>query len=209
MFSFLMPKSPPFFPLLKEQNLLLREIGRHVVSMLENPQVMNQAHKEISLLEAKGDRLHAQILRLLSQAFITPIDREDILRINQEQEDCMDSLQRLDTRLHIFEFPRIRFPMLQLTKLAQEMLDITQIMLDGLCLRKDSHKTHAFRDLRHESDMVMTTGLAELMEDRGNLTPKDVLLALQWSQCYERMDITLEHINTLAETLDEAVLKHA
>ncbi|MCR5813325.1 MAG: DUF47 family protein [Desulfovibrio sp.] len=208
MFSFLMPKSPPFFPLLQEQNQLLRQIVQHVVSMLENPELKDQAHKEITLLEEQGDRLHAKISRLLSRAFITPIDREDILRINQEQEDCMDCLQRLDTRLHIFEFPRIRFPMLQLARLARDMLDLTQIMLDGLCVRKDRHKTHAFRGLRAETDMVMSTGLAELMEEHANLTPQDVLQALKWSQCYERMDIALEHINTLAETIDEAVLKH-
>ncbi len=208
MFSFLLPKSQPFFPLLKEQNLLLREIGLHVVGMLENPQIKDQAHKEIALLEAQGDKLHAKILRMLSRAFITPIDREDILRINQEQEDCMDCLQRLDTRLHIFEFPRIRFPMLQLARLAKDMLDLTQIMLDGLSQRRDCHKTHAFRDLRDETDMVMATGLAEVMDDHANLTSQDVLSALKWSQCYERMDIALEHINTLAETLDEAVLKH-
>ena len=31
------------------------------------------------------------IIRDLSQTFITPIDREDILRINQEQEEARDA----------------------------------------------------------------------------------------------------------------------
>ena len=208
MFSFLLPKSPPFFPLLQEQNSILLQISNHVASMLDDRQKMQDAHKEISILEAQGDRLHTKILYLLSRSFITPIDREDILRINQEQEDCMDCLQRLDTRLHIFEFPRVRFPMLQLARLATEMLKLTQIMLDGLSHRRDCHKTRAFRNIRDETDMVMATGLAELMDESQTLSHAELLQILKWSQCYERMDIALEHINTLAETIDEAVLKH-
>lgn len=208
MFPSLLPKAPPFFDMLKEQNSQLRCIGDWVVKMLENEASMDQAHKEIAILEANGDRLHAKILRELSRAFLTPIDREDILRINQEQENCMDCLQRLDSRLYIFEFQRIRFPVIQLAKLARDMLVLTTSMLDGLSVRKDCHKTHSFRNLRDESDMVMATGLAELMDENRELSGKELLRALKWSQIYERMDIALEQINTLAETIEEAVLKH-
>ncbi|MBQ7608200.1 MAG: DUF47 family protein [Desulfovibrionaceae bacterium] len=208
MFPYLLPKAPPFFDMLKEQNAQLRSIGEWVVRMLEDDKNKDQAHKEIAILEAAGDKLHGKILRELSKAFITPIDREDILRINQSQENSMDALQRLDIRLHIFEFPRIRFPMLQLARLANDMLSLTSVMLNGLSHRKDCHKTHAFRSLRDEADMVMATGIAELMDENRELTDKELLRALKWSQAYERMDSALEHINTLAETIEEAVLKH-
>ncbi len=208
MFPYLLPKAPPFFDMLKEQNSQLRAIGGWIVSMLEDDKNKDVAHKEIAILEAAGDRLHGKILRELSRAFITPIDREDILRINQGQENCMDALQHLDIRLHIFEFPRVLFPMLRLGKLANEMLTLTTTMLNGLSVRKDCHKTRVFRNLRDETAMVMATGLAELMDENRELTGKDLLRALKWSQAYERMDSALEHINTLAETIEEAVLKN-
>lgn len=208
MFPYLLPKAPPFFDMLKEQNSQLRAIGEWVVRMLEDDKNKDNAHKEIALLEVAGDKLYGKILRELSRAFITPIDREDILRINQEQENCMDALQRLDTRLHIFEFPRVLFPMLQLGRLANDMLVLTTTMLNGLSQRKDCHKTHAFVSLRGEADMVISTGIAELMDEHRELTDKELLRALKWSQVYERMDSALEHINTLAETIEEAVLKH-
>ncbi len=208
MFPSLLPRSAPFFPMLQEQNVLLQQIGSLVLSMLEDAASMDEAHKKIALLEEQGDRLHGRIIRELSRAFITPIDREDILRINQGQESCMDSLQQLGTRLHIFEFPRVRFPMLQLARLAKDMLDLTRLMLDGLAQRHDCHKTRAFRELRGEADMVMATGLAELMDENRELTGLEIMRALKWSQAYERMDMALEQINDLAETIEEAVLKH-
>ena len=124
MFPALLPKSAPFFAMLNEQNDLLRRMSALLVNMLEDVSNMDHVHKEIAFLEEEADMLHSKIIRALSQTFITPIDREDILRINQEQEECMDCLHSLSTRLHIFEFTRIRFPALQMARTISAMLDM-------------------------------------------------------------------------------------
>ena len=95
MFASLLPKSAPFFEMLLEQNTLLRHMAHHLVGMMENLDAVDDAHKQISLLEEQGDVLHVKIIRDLSQTFITPIDREDILRINQMQEETMDCIHTL------------------------------------------------------------------------------------------------------------------
>jgi len=208
MFPALLPKSAPFFAMLTEQNDLLRRMAALLVNMLEDVANMDHVHKEIAFLEEEADLLHGKIIRALSQTFITPIDREDILRINQEQEECMDCLHSLSTRLHIFEFTNIRFPALQMARTINSMLDLTRIMLVGLSNRRDCHKTRAFRALRSECDMVLAVGLAELMDEHQELTGKTLMRVLKWSQAYERMNILLEQVNALAETIEEAVLKN-
>ena len=137
MFPALLPKSAPFFAMLNEQNDLLRRMSALLVNMLEDVSNMDHVHKEIAFLEEEADLLHSKIIRALSQTFITPIDREDILRINQEQEECMDCLHSLSTRLHIFEFASIRFPALQMARTISAMLDLTYEMLAGLANRRD------------------------------------------------------------------------
>ena len=176
--------------------------------MLEDLSKMDEAHKEIALIEEEADKLHVRIIRDLSQTFITPIDREDILRINQEQEEALDGLHTLSTRLHIFEFTRVRFPALQMARTISAMLDLTRQMLEGLAHRRDCHKTRAFRTLRGESDMLLAVGLAELMDEQQEITPARIMQILKWSQAYERMSMLLEQVNTLAETIEEAVLKN-
>ena len=208
MFASLLPKSAPFFEMLLEQNTLLRHMAHHLVGMMENLDAVDDAHKQISLLEEQGDVLHVKIIRDLSQTFITPIDREDILRINQMQEETMDCIHTLTTRLHIFEFSKMRFPKVQMARTISAMLDLTQLMLDGLTHRKDCHKTHAFRTLRDECDMLLAVGLAELMDPQGEITPAAIMDMLKWSQAYDRISMLLENVNSLAETLEEAVLKN-
>ena len=116
MFASLLPKSAPFFEMLQEQNRILCDMGALLGRMFDAGADKDAIHKEISLLEEEADRLHVRIVRALSQTFITPIDREDILRINQAQEDVMDCVQSLSTRLHIFEFSRVRFPAVKLVQ---------------------------------------------------------------------------------------------
>ena len=208
MFPSLLPKSAPFFAMLQEQNGLLQRMMCLLVAMLEDVSNMDHVHKEIAFLEEEADQLHSAIVRELSQTFITPIDREDILRINQEQEECMDCLHSLSTRLHIFEFMRIRFPALQMARTLCSMLELTRLMLEGLAIRKDCHKTRIFRNLRSECDMLLAVGLAELMDEQQELTMPTIIRTMKWSQAYERMSILLEHVNALAETIEEAVLKN-
>ena len=209
MFNFLMPKSPPFFAMLAEQNsLLLQMIDLLVENLQSNPQSREGIHKRNINLEIDGDAAYFKVIRNLSRAFITPIDREDILRIAQKQEELMDCLHGLSIRIHIFEFQRIRFPALQLAQTVSKMLHITAEMLDCLSQKKDSHKTHAFRALRDESDSIIAIGLAEWMDCKGEIDSNEMLTILKWNQIYERLSLVVESAAGLGETIEEAVLKN-
>ena len=56
--------------------------------------------------------------------------------------------------------------------------------------------------------MLLAVGLAELMDEQQEITPALIMQILKWSQAYERMSMLLEQVNTLAETIEEAVLKN-
>ena len=51
MFASLLPKSAPFFEMLLEQNSHLRHMSRLLLAMLEDLSKMDEAHKEIALIE--------------------------------------------------------------------------------------------------------------------------------------------------------------
>lgn len=207
MFTALLPKGAPFFELLLQQNKMLCTVAASVVEILENQTVIDKIHREISSLEDQADTLHLTITRHLSQTFITPIDREDILHINKAQEESIDLLHNMANRLYIFEFTRIRFPMLQLARTLREMVLLTGSMLEGLSQKRDSHNTKAFRVLRSECEMLLSMGLGEL-HDLKEPTPEDILSILKWSQAYDRMELAVDQVTELAEAIEEAVLKN-
>lgn len=207
MFPSLLPKSAPFFELLLTQNSLLNTAGRHLVNLLEHSGNLDMPHKQVALLEEEADQVWARITRELSQTFITPIDREDILRINQCQEEAIDSIHGLATRLHIYEFQQVRFPALQMARILRDMIELTRLMLEGLSRKKDCHKTKAFRRKRGECEMLFSVGVAE-MYDMTEITPQALVELIKWGQAYDRIELTVSKVVQLAETIEEAVLKN-
>ena len=207
MFERLLPKTAPFFELLLEQSALLLDTAKHLEQSFIEPVMMDEEYKIVALLEEKADALFTRITRELSQTFITPIDREDILRINQAQENCIDSLQNLATRMHIYEFARIRFPSLKLMETMRQMLELAQTMLTGLSNKEDAHKTRAFRTLRSDCEMLLSVGLAELY-DRAAAQEESTLDMIKWTRAYDRLEQTVEAVVKLAEAIEEAVLKN-
>ena len=207
MFPSLLPKTAPFFELLLQQNAMLLRAGTMLAESLQDPGRMDDALKQVAFLEAEADLVCVRITRELSQTFITPIDREDILRINQGQEEAIDNIHNLLTRLHIFEFQAMRFPARQLARTLDGMLQLTRLMLEGLSTKTDCHKTRAFRDLRGECEMLLSVGLAELY-DLEDSHPRTVVDLIKWTQAYDRMEMTVNQVVKLAETLEEAVLKN-
>jgi uncharacterized protein Yka (UPF0111/DUF47 family) len=207
MFEKLLPKSAPFFELLLKQSDLVMNAARCLEHSFIDPATMDEKYKTIALLEEEADALHARITRELSQTFITPIDREDILHINQAQENCIDSMQTLATSMHIYDFERIRFPFLKLMETMRQMLELTQMMLVGLSKKQDAHKTRAFRSLRSESEMLLSVGLAELY-DRAASQEESTLDMIKWTRAYDGLEQGVEEVVKLAEAIEEAVLKN-
>lgn len=206
MFNALLPKGAPFFELLLQQNEILCQVAITLAELLDDHTGIDKANQKIATLEEEADRLQLSISWHLSRTFITPIDREDIWHINQEQEDAIDFYHNLSNRIYIFEFKRIRFPMQRLGQTLRDMVLLTRSMLKGLSERRDSHDTKAFRALRSDCDMLLNMGLGELYDQKD--PAMDMLDILKWSRAYDRMELTVEQVVKMAEIIEEAVLKN-
>jgi uncharacterized protein Yka (UPF0111/DUF47 family) len=207
MLDALLPKGAPFFELLLQQNDMLCKMASLLVDMLAAHDNIEEPHSEISRLEDEADALNQAITWHLSQTFITPIDREDILHINKEQEEAIDLFHDVANRVYIFDLRRVRFPMLHLSRKLNSMVTLTNSMLLGLSKKKDSHNTKCFRSLRSECEMLASMGLVELF-DIENPTVADVFEILKWSQAYDHLEFALRRVIRLAEVIEEAVLKN-
>jgi len=158
-------------------------------------------------LEEEGDAVYLSIIKHLSQTFITPIDREDILGIAKEQERLTDLLNNLVARLYIFNIRQPPSFLIELSRNLNKMALLTSSMLRGLSKRRDSHDTTAFRALRDDCETLISSGLEEALDVR-ELSPRSVLLTLKLARAYDRLEQAIDQVADLAEALEESVLKH-
>jgi len=208
MLDAFLPKGAPFFKLLLEQNAIMCSACDLVSRLLEN-EILGEVdlRPDVEKLEEEGDAAYMHMIRELSQTFITPIDREDILRIAKEQEGMIDRVHNLIGRLYVFNIVKPPVPMQRLAHNLNEMALLSASMLKGLAVRKDSHDTRAFRALINESEMLISHGLEEVLTGT-ELTPEAVFTTLKLTRAFDRMEQALHQVIDLAEAIEEAVLKN-
>ena len=207
MFASFLPKGAPFFELLLQQNELLCKVTAIFAKSLDDIANSEAFHWDITALEEEADEIHLAINRHLSLSFITPIDREDILHINKEQEEAIDLMYNLVNRIYLFDFTHVRFAMHRLAHILSQMAAMTRPMLEGLSQKRDSHHTRAFRELRTEGEMLLGMGLVELY-DKNVPTAMDMMTILKWDHAFDRLEAVFRQVIDLAETIEEAVLKN-
>lgn len=208
MFGAFLPKGAPFFELLLEQNAIICEGAFTLCTFFDDHQNAEKHSLEMVKLEARADKLHLAITRHLSQTFITPIDREDILRINKAQEECVDLMRNAANRLSILNLRQISPLMLRLSVVIREMAQLTNSMLAGLSQKRDSHNTRKFLSLRDECETLISSGHGELYNVE-EYTPEAIVAIVKWIRAYDRMELVVNQIVSLAECIEEAVIKNA
>ncbi len=205
----LFPKSVRFFELLIRQNTLLKEVAGEVIHIFEDFSSVDEACKRINLKEVEGDELCRDISRQLSQTFITPIDREDIYRLNMAQEDSINFFKSIATRTRFSGITHVRFPAKRMMRNVGGMIGFTGEMLEALRAREEvGGLIREIKGLKNECDMLLSTGLSEL-QDVEISELAGVVDIIKWIQVYDRIEQVIERIDDLADAIEEVVLKNA
>ena len=206
----LFPKSIQFFEMLNRQNRLLVESARILAAAMESTDGIEESFKQVNALEADADILCREIAHQLSLTFITPIDREDIYGLNLIQEDSINHIKALSTRFRLYGFSYIRFPARKMIQNLTSMTEISGRMLECLSEKKDvANHVRTLKDLKNECEMLLGTGLAELLHDTEINDFSAVVDTMKWTQVYDRIEMAVERVDDLSDTIEEVVLKNA
>lgn len=205
----LFPKSIRFFDLLIQQNEILKDVATELERIFEDFTKADDAYIRITIDEEKADELCREIARQLSQTFITPIDREDIYRLNLAQEDSINFIKSIATRTRVSGLSRTRFPAQKIMHHLNMMAATTGQMI---CALKANQEVDTFvRDCKHlknECEMLLSTGLSEL-QDVEVKEFSGVVDIIKWIQVYDRIEQVVERLDDLVDAIEEVVLKNA
>ncbi len=205
----LFPKSIRFFDLLIKQNEILKNVATELSLLFDDFTTVESAFKRISIKEEEADELCREIARQLSVSFITPIDREDIYRINLAQEDSINFLKSIATRTHVSGFVRIRFPAQKMMHNISLMAGYTGKMIGALQAKQEVGPcVRECKSFKAECEMLLSTGLSELQDGAINELA-GILDIIKWIQVYDRIEQVLERIDDLVDAIEEVVLKNA
>ena len=207
----LFPRSVKFYDLFKEQHRKLVKAVGILDELFTTFDDVEERCKRINIIESEGNAISRRIAKELSLTFITPIDREDIHQINLTQEDLLNLIKAIASRIGLFGFDRIRYPARRIVANLRAMVEELGVVLGQMSANKKSEESfHKIENLKHESETLVMVGIGELY-DGGDETADyaAILNIVKWKHIFDRIEAAVERAEALSDILEGVVLKNA
>ncbi len=163
---------------------------------------------EIHDIEHEGDKVHDEIIYELNRAFITPIEREDILAVAHDIDRITDHIENVAFRLWMFNIEALRPEMQEFVTLirnccgkAAEVLDEFEHFKKSKVIRTLIRQLYAFE---HEGDTLYRTAVKNLFTEE-----KDLLEIQKWRELYHDMEVCFDTCKEMAQSVENAIVKNS
>ena len=157
-----MPNNPKFALKFEESARNAHATATALVDLLENYTDVENKVARIKDLEHVGDRLAQEVTTLLADSFIVPLDREDIIALNNELDDLVDDLEEAASKLSLYRIARPLPQMVELARLAEQQC---ALLAQGMPLIE--HHGHI-------SQLTSLAGQIQALEDQADDLGDDV-----------------------------------
>jgi hypothetical protein len=207
-FSFF-PKTPKFFDLFIKQNEFIQQASISLLSLFSDFTGIAEKCFIIANLESQGNEISDEITKQLSLSFITPIDREDIHAINISQENLLNSIKAISSRVSLYQSDGINRTSIDLIENLKEIINETTDMFAKIQMKKAADEHHTkIKNIKYQSDLLLLVALGELYETEIKL-PVQITYILIWTQIYDRIEQAISAAEILCHVLEGVSLKNA
>jgi uncharacterized protein len=161
--------------------------------------------RDIVICEQEGDRITHDVHQKLNSTFVTPIDREDVLRLISDLDDIVDLIDEVADYLGLY---KIEAPMEQAQRLAHVLLQAVRQIAEAMPRMRSfttiSHYTVEVNRLENDGDRISRDAIASLFE-----SGIDPLVVIRWKDIFERLEEAIDACEHVANTLEGIVIKNS
>ena len=157
--------------------------------------------------EHKGDSYVHIITKELNNAFITPIEREDILELTFRMDDVLDGLEHTAALFEMYSIINTDEYMVKFVEAIKQCGSEIEIAVDMLSSKNlSSIREHAIKikDLESLCDGVQRQSIKNLFT-----VEKDPIRIIQYKEIYENLEEIADCCQSVANTLETIIMKNA
>ena len=131
-----------------------------------DPLLIREKLDDMHKVEHAADEKKHEVLDALVKAFITPIEREDIILLSQNIDEVTDKIEDVMLRLYYNNIQSIRPDSLELVSIVVKSCDMVKLMLKEFASFRHSKSLRdhiiAINTLEEQADQVFVTSMREL-----------------------------------------------
>lgn len=201
----LVPRNTDFHDVFADAGRNAVAVARLVQRRFEDYPDTGVAQREVKDLEHEGDRLTAEVFRLLNTQFVTPFDREDIHDLARAIDDVVDHIEHASDLLDLY---KVDAPMEQAVMQCSVVVRATESLSAALAaLGKLSNAEQHIADVKRledEGDRISRDALAALFEDE-DVSPRTII---GWKDIFEALEDAVDACDGAAHRIGNIVVKN-
>jgi predicted phosphate transport protein (TIGR00153 family) len=201
-------KETNYFEILNKMAECSHRAAVQLDEMMHNYTDVARKADEIHNTEHEADSLLHDLIRELNIAFITPIDREDLIEIGNGIDSITDSIEDVANLFDMFSINKVEPPALAMSELAK---DITKALADAV------KEFEQFRSSKKLNKLIIEVNQ---MEEKGDVLHRSTMKALfssnhksdldkiKWKDIYDNMERIYDMCEDVADALEGLAVKN-
>ncbi|EXX85715.1 hypothetical protein BG53_07835 [Paenibacillus darwinianus] len=200
-------KKDIFFKTFEEMADTIVEAVEYFHDHVPNLKDLTAFAREMKEYETKCDRCVHIILTELNKTFITPIERDDIMRLTTSLDDVLDGIEALASR---FEMYQIQEPDEYIVLFAENLVRCAHQIKKAIYLLTDKkllairEPAIAINELENQADDLLRVCIKNLFAK-----VKDPIELIKRKEIYERLEQTTDYCEDVADTLETIIVRNS
>lgn len=158
-------------------------------------------------LEQKGDSRKHEMMEALNQAFITPIEREDLIALSNYLDDITDAVEDVLLQIYMCDVSKIRKDVMPMLILMQECIKELGKVLNELENFKHSKTIGKYiihvNELEEQGDQLFVENMHRLYREG------DVRTIVSWRKIYECLENCMDTCEHAADIVSTVMMKNS
>lgn len=201
-------KTDPFFTAL----LTIAEHVQEAVHYADDFKIKNVADlKEVSIklknYEREGDDLIYELTTKLNTSFMTPIERDDILRLSIKMDDILDGIEHFAAHLEMFSLTDIdeyvQSFMGNIVQSTDEIVKALKLLSRKKLVEMREHAV-TIKKLESVCDEIYRTSIKQLF-----INEPDPIRIIQFKDIYEQLEDVADYCEDVANTIEAIIMRNA
>ena len=165
---------------------------------------LKEGMQKVHALEHRADEKKHELMKALVRAFVTPIDRDELISISQNLDDVLDAMDDIMMQLYITQVKSLRPDALKFSELIMRCCDATAQLMDEFKDFKKSKKINAFiieiNQLEEEGDRLYLDAMRELHFS------EDAKEIIAWRELYNAFESVCDQCEDVADIVETIVI---
>lgn len=204
--SIFKPKETDYFQLFETSISYSSQAAKSLKAAFEDGVIDYVEIQNLKLIEHEADKHVHRCLKLIEQAFVTPIDRSDIVEIVEEIENITDSVDAIANHTYMMCIKEVNEPARTLMNFVVEACLKLETLMQYLKNYKKKCKEidQLIIEINHieeEGDRIYLNAMRELFEFE-----TDAKKIIVYKMLYEKLENALDKCEDVADIVQKIII---